>query len=244
METILIIAAAFAIGGILKGATGFGAPILAIPLLALFFDVPFAVTIFSIPNLLPNVWQSWAYRKHRLPLKFLVRFMIAGALGAAIGTYMLANVPSDILSLGLAGVITAYIILRIIHPSWCLRFPIALKLVAPVGLFGGILQASSGLSAPLSITFLNAMKLEREQFVSTIAMFFVSLGVVQIPLLKSYGYLSWENFALSCAALVPLVVFMPVGARLARHVSREMFDKIILIILSVLCIKLYATSLF
>ncbi len=244
METVLIIAAAFAFGGILKGATGFGAPILAVPLLALFFDVPFAVTVFAIPNLLPNIWQSWAYRKHRLPLKFVAGFTIAGALGAAVGTYMLANIPSDALSLALAGVITAYILLRLVHPSWTLRFSVATRLAAPLGFCGGILQASSGLSAPVSITFLNAMKLDREQFVSTIAMFFVALGVVQIPLLGGYGYLTWENLALSCAALVPLVFFMPVGARLARHVSRQMFDRIILVLLSGLCLKLYATSLF
>lgn len=242
METALIVAAAFAFGGIMKGATGFGAPILAVPLLALFFDVPFAVTIFSIPNLLPNMWQSWAYRRHRLPAKFVTRFTIAGAFGAGIGTYMLANVSAEILSFGLACIITVYIVLRLLHPAWGLRFPIAARLAAPFGLIAGMLQGSSGLSAPVSITFLNSMKLEREQFISTISMFFVALGVVQIPMLRGFGYLTLENFALSCAAVIPLIAFMPIGARLARYISRETFDWIILIFLALLCIKLFVTS--
>ena len=188
VETVLIIAVAFALGGILKGATGFGAPIFAIPVLALFFDVPFAVTIFTIPNLIPNLWQSWAFRQYRLPLKFVLRFAIAGACGAGIGTYMLVNISPELLSVALACVIAVYILLRLLHPSWSLKYSIAVNLATPMGILAGILQGSSGLSAPVSITFLNAMKLERGEFISTIAMFFVALGLVQIPMLRGYGF--------------------------------------------------------
>jgi uncharacterized protein len=243
METAIIIAAAFAFGGILKGATGFGAPVLAIPLLALFFDVPFAVTIFAVPNLVPNLWQSWAFRAQRLPLGFILRFTLSGALGAGIGTFMLAKLPENVLSLVLAAIIFAYVTFRLLRPSWKLAYPLALKLTPPVGIIAGILQGGAGLSAPASLTFLNAMQLEREQFIATISMFFVSLSLVQIPLLASYGYMTATNFALSSAALIPLVAFMPVGARLARHISPKMFDRIILTILSLLGIKLFLSAL-
>ena len=45
----LIIFVAFAFGGILKGATGAGAPIIVVPLLAMYNGVVFAVTVFVIP---------------------------------------------------------------------------------------------------------------------------------------------------------------------------------------------------
>ena len=41
-----------------------------------------------------------------------------------------------------------------------------------MGVGGGILQGSAGLSAPISITFLNSMKLERNQFIPTISVYF------------------------------------------------------------------------
>ena len=50
MENLLPIAIAFAMGGILKGATGAGAPIIAIPVLALLYNVQFAVAVFIIPS--------------------------------------------------------------------------------------------------------------------------------------------------------------------------------------------------
>jgi uncharacterized membrane protein YfcA len=48
--TIIAILVAFALGGILKGATGAGAPIVTIPVIAAFYDVRIAVIIMVIPN--------------------------------------------------------------------------------------------------------------------------------------------------------------------------------------------------
>lgn len=238
MEAIIIVGIAFALGGILKGATGVGAPLLAVPLLALMFNLPFAIAIFTFPNVLPNIWQSWAYRKDRLPPGFVVSFTLAGGLGAAIGTFVLTRTAPETLSLGLACIILVYVVFRLINPSWGLGFRLGMWLSAPAGLIAGILQAAAGLSAPVSITFLNALHLERGQFISTISMFFVSLGLVQIPMLISYGYLTPANILLSLAALVPLVAGMPLGSLLARHISRERFNQILLVILTVLSVKL------
>ena len=238
MDSVIIIGLAFAFGGILKGATGVGAPILAVPVVAVFFDIPFAVTIFSLPNLLPNIWQAWAYRDQRMPWNFAARFAIAGGVGAAVGTFLLIRLPTEFLSLFLAGMVFVYIGFRLFQPKWRLGYPLAVKLALPIGLFAGALQGSSGLSAPASLTFLTAMRLERGQFMSTVSMFFVGLGVVQVPLLISYGMLNRDTALISAAAVMPLVAFMPVGARLARHISPEKFDRILLIILTILSLNL------
>ena len=49
---IIVAFLSLGLGGILKGATGAGAPLVAVPALALLFDVPTAIAIFSLPNLL------------------------------------------------------------------------------------------------------------------------------------------------------------------------------------------------
>ena len=68
--TIFAILAAFALGGTLKGATGAGAPIITIPVIAAFYDVRIAVIIMVIPNLLTNISQIYQFRKTILPLFF------------------------------------------------------------------------------------------------------------------------------------------------------------------------------
>ena len=62
--TIFAILAAFALGGTLKGATGAGAPIITIPVIAAFYDVRIAVIIMVIPNLLTNISQIYQFRKN------------------------------------------------------------------------------------------------------------------------------------------------------------------------------------
>lgn len=237
-EVIAIVAVGFLLGGILKGAIGVGAPLIAVPLLAAYVDVRFAIVIFSIPNLVPNIWQGWAYRKTILPGAFILRFVVAGMIGAGIGTWGLANLHTDWLELGLAAAVFLYIGMRLGRPNWVLPYDRALVLAPVAGGLAGLMQTAAGLSAPVSVSFLNAMQLRRETFMPTASAFFAGLGMVQVPMLVHYGLLDGPKTMLSTGALIPLVAGMPIGAWLGRRMSRQTFDRIILGVLAVLAIKL------
>ncbi len=56
MMGVILAIVGLALGGMLKGATGAGAPLIAVPVMAMYFDVPMAVTVFAVTNLLANVW--------------------------------------------------------------------------------------------------------------------------------------------------------------------------------------------
>ncbi len=241
-EILALVSIGFLLGGIIKGATGAGAPLVAVPLLTIFYDAPTAITYFAIPNLVPNLWQSWHYRKSHLSLSFTCFFAMAGCVGAIIGTFFLVRLPTDSLSALVACAVFIYIGFRLIRADWSLDFALAKKLAAPIGAIAGTMQGASGISAPVSITFLNALKLERNQFVATISVYFVAISITQIPLLIYFGLLTVDKFWLSCAALLPLLAGMPIGNALARHLSRDQFDKIILLILTALSIKLLVSA--
>ena len=87
-------ALALALGGILKGATGAGAPIIAVPVIALFHDVPTAVVALVLPNCFSNLWQSWTYRKSIPEGAFAWAFAGAGLVGALAGIGLGSLVPS------------------------------------------------------------------------------------------------------------------------------------------------------
>lgn len=235
---MLIVALAFVAGGMLKGATGYGAPLLAVPVMAVSVDMAFAITIFSVPNILPNLWQAFAYRAHRLSSGFLLRFGGAAAAGSGLGAIVLATVRQDILALVLAAIIVLYIAFRLRQPGWRLPPRAATALAAPVGFVGGMFQTAIGLSAPVSLTFLSSMRLERPAFVQTIAVFFASVGVVQLPALWGLGYLTPQTLALSVSALLPLVLGMWIGARIARRIAPETFQNLVLVILAGLAVRL------
>lgn len=239
----LVIIAALALGGLLKGATGAGTPVVAVPVMAAFIDVRLAVVIMATPNLITNLWQLRTFRRDHLPANFALLFALAGGAGVVVGTALLANLPVRVLSLLLAVVVALYIALRLLRPDMRLGFERARRVVLPAGLAAGLLQGAAGISAPISVSFLNAMRLDRPVFIATISAFFVAMSAVQIIALFGYGLLTVERLALSAAALVPVLVFMPVGARLARWMSARTFDRVMLVLLAAMAVRLAWTGL-
>ena len=235
---IIAIFIAFALGGILKGATGAGAPIVTIPVMAAFYDVRIAVIIMVIPNLLTNIGQLYQFRKTILPRFFTISFALGGGIGAFLGTILLVNLPIKILTLSVACIVIIYILLKLIVPSWKLNYIKAKKLVFLMGAGGGILQGSAGLSAPISITFLNSMKLERNQFIPTISVYFGVMSIFQMPTLYYYDFLNLEIIIMSCISTIVLMAFMPFGSWIAKSVSKDSFDKITLILLGFIALRI------
>ena len=235
---IIAILVAFSLGGILKGATGAGAPIITIPVIAAFYDVRIAVIIMVIPNLLTNIGQLYQFRKTILPKFFTLSFAIGGGIGAFLGTILLVNLSIKILTLSVAFIVIVYILLKLIVPSWKLTYEKAKKLVFLMGSLGGILQGTAGLSAPISITFLNSMKLERNQFIPTISVYFGVMSIFQMPTLYYYNFLNLEIILVSCISTLVLLSFMPIGSWIAKSVSKESFDKITLILLGFIAFRI------
>jgi len=200
--------------------------------------VPFAVAVMSFPNLWSNIFQGWANRAHLLHRRFVLSLAISGAAGAVVGTLFLAWLPERPLTLILAAILVAYLGFRFLRPDWKISLETADRIVIPVGAIGGMLQGAAGLSAPVSVTFLNAMKLGRKSFIATISIFFTAMSLVQVLTLWKMGLMGHNEFRLSLMALVPLLGGMPVGAWAARHVSRETFDKLILSLLTLVAIRL------
>lgn len=235
---LLIIAACLMAGGLIKGATGAGAPLLAVPAIAAVVDVQFAVAIMVIPNLITNLWQMWQYRAQQPGRRFLVLIVVGGMVGVAIGTWLLTALPTRTLTIGIALVVLIYVAMRLARPHWRIGKRLAEILALPAGFAGGALQGATGISAPVSITFLNAIGLARPVFIFTISTLFVTFVLVQIVALGFVGILTLELAGLSLFAVIPLLGAMPIGAALAKRLPAWMFDRLILILLAGLSVKL------
>jgi uncharacterized membrane protein YfcA len=232
-----------ALGGILKGATGAGTPVLAVPVMAMFFGVDVAIVTMLIPNLVNNFWQGWQFRESLMPRRFMVVFNIAGMVGVVIGTWLLVSLSPKILLLMVAFGVFSFIAFRLARPGWQVPERLHQMLAAPVGVLSGILQGAAGVSAPVSITFLNAMRLTRPVFIGTISWFFAWMTVAQLPALALSGVLTWERLGYSLGALALISAFMPLGGKIGKRVSRETFDKALLTLLFLISVKIVVDAL-
>ena len=231
------------IAGIVKGAIGSGVPVIVIPILTMLYDVQLAIAVLIAPNLFSNALQVWQYRHHLLPLRFLAAFSIAGGLGIILGTWGLVVLSPDMLSLGVAGAIVMYLAIKLAKRHFALPLHTATRIVIPVGLLAGVLQGAAGMSAPASVTFLNAMQLERRVYIGSISVFFVAITSVQIPALLSTGILTWERALFSVLALIVMLATMPLGANLGKRLPHRWFDNLIMLLLTAIACKIFFDTL-
>jgi uncharacterized protein len=82
------------------------------------------------------------------------------------------------------------------------------------------------------------MRLERREFIGTISAFFFVMSLFQIPTLVAFDVLDWERAGLAVLATIPLFGAMPLGEWAARRVSKATFDKMILVLLTVVALRL------
>ena len=220
--------------GIIKGAIGSGVPVIVVPVLTMLYDVKLAIAVLIAPNLFSNVLQVWQYRHHLLPLRFLAAFSLSGGLGIVLGTWGLVVLSPTLLSLGVAASIVLYLVIKIARRTLALPFATANRIVLPVGLLAGVLQGA----APASVTFLNAMQLERRVFIGSISVFFVAITCVQIPALLSAEILTLERTLYSFIALFVILAAMPIGAQLGKRLPHRWFDNLIMLLLTGIAVKI------
>lgn len=239
-EVLLIMALALGAGGFLKGATGAGLPLIALPVLAAFLGVAHAVAIISLPVLVTNVWQTVQLRGELRELRFLPPMLIAGAVGVIAGVWALTVVPDRGLSTVLAVLLLAYIALRLTRPDFRIREAASVAMAWPAGFVSGILQGATGISAPVALTFIHALRLPREAYVAAVSTMFLVLVTLQIPAMAVAGILDGERIIQSALAILPAVAAMPVGAFFASRLTQTAFDRVILTVLGVIALELLA----
>lgn len=237
------VAGGLMIGGILKGATGAGAPIVAVPVLAMLYDVPFAVTMLTFPILFANIWQAWRFRASQGSPSFVWLFAGGAAVGTAAGTLLLVSLPSRLLFVSVSCTVLVYIAFRLSRPQWQMSEALGQRLVLPVGILSGIMQGAAGISAPVSLTFLSALRMERARFIAVVSVFFTSMAAVQIPTLIGVGVMDGHRMALSLLACLPLFGGMPIGAALAKHLSPKTFERVIFTLLAVISIRMIVEAI-
>lgn len=240
LERLMVMALALAAGAIVKGATGMGLPLIALPVLATFFGLHHAVGIMAITQILTNSMQIWQFRGARrdVHMRFLPWFLFAGGFGVVLGTWLLGTLPERTLIFSLGVLLLAYFALKLTRPHMAVGPELAMRAGPFAGFGSGVLQGATGISAPVGVSFIHAMGLERSAHVYAVSAMFLTLGLVQFPALVVSGIMQPQWMLEALFAMIPILLFMPVGQALAGRLSRRAFDLMILIFLGLMGLKM------
>ncbi len=210
----------FAAGAAVQGAVGFGANLIAAPLLVLLSDrfVPGPVTVASGALNLLVTWRGGS--GHVDPtVRTAIYGQVAGALAAGA---VLALLPGDALSVLFAVLVLAAVALS----AGGRRLTPTPHNLAGAGVTSGFMGTISGIGGPpIALAYLG---LDGPRLRATLARFFLIGNLVAIPTLMAVGRLGADELV-PCLVLLPgaLLGFL-VSGWLARHLDRTTARPVVL----------------
>ena len=237
-EAWAVIVVALAAGGLTKGMTGLGLPGIAVPIMAAFLGVEPAVMIMVMPTLITNLWLTWRLRDCYREVPEVPRVAIAGVPGIALGAAVLYLASEKFLATVLALWVLAYLVLRYVHPQLSLARKVRLRLAFPVGFASGTLQGATGICAPVIVPYVDAIGAKPRTYVFTFSAVFMSLSLTHLLILGSLQAYTPLLFGQSLLAVVPAMLFVPVGNWLRQFIRPEHFSVLIRILLFVTAARL------
>jgi uncharacterized membrane protein YfcA len=214
-----------------KGVTGMGFPVIAVPIAAQLLDPQTTVVAITIPAFLMNVIQVLQGRMSFDTLRRLLPTIALAIPGSVIGTALLAKAPGSLI-IGILGVIvTLYAVLSI----WRLRIiirPSREKTIgAFVGLCAGLIGGATGMFAPPIVIFVTALQLPKVSFVSAISLCLIAGQIPQLVGLVGFRLISGPRLSMAALGCLVSAGGFVAGMRLQQAISQRMFAKVVLVVL-------------
>jgi hypothetical protein len=111
-----------------------------------------------------------------------------------------------------------------------------------VGLFSGLMGGVSSLTGPVIITYLMSLKLDRDTFVGSISIIYLTGALPLYVAMFAFHHIGAVEFGLSVAALAPMAVGLWLGKALRQRLNEQVFQRILLVFLTLLAATLLVKS--
>ena len=246
MNELIVIALVgiYFIAGAIKGTLGIGFPTAAIALTATFFDARTAIAYVIIPMCLINAWQIYRSGHLKRTLVNNWRLVVSMVITITAFSLMSADVPIRWLTL-LLGIITSMFAIISLWRSPP-RLPDRFDKMAQfsTGAISGVIGGLAGIWAPPIIVYLTSRRVSRAVFVQTTG---VLLFIGSFVLLVGYTYtgiVNSQNAFKSFLLLIPAIAGFTVGEKLSTKLSKERFEKLILLFFLLLGLNFIRRAVF
>lgn len=218
----------------MKGITGFGTALFALPLLTAFFFGPEeARPIIVSINLLLNFFilfkeGNFTYDK----FKTLAPLVLSGFIFAVLSGFVLTYVDFRLFSILLGGLLLLTALNKLLNLNYTIhRYR---PLFIPVGALGGILNTLIGAGGVPVLIFLSNTPLKKEAFRTSIMLFFFALNTGSIISFVIFG-------AYPVSSLSYIAVYFPfviagslLGIKAVSHINNTLFQRIVAVLLLIM----------
>ncbi len=240
-ELIFIILGWFA-GGFFNGIAGFGAAMIAMPLIAPFMDLSVAVPSCTLIVLTLNCHVGWTFRNY-IEWNFVKEIFLGAIPGVILSIFVLEYVSETHLKIGMGAFIACYALWslhsdkesdRIISPAWGYLS----------GLLSSALGMAFGFNGPPLAAYIAYSGCSARSVKGILGAGFIITGVFIVTAKAMTGQIT-ETVLLTYAAATPAVILgSKLGIWLSSHFNEYSYRKVLFIALAGMGLKvMWSTSL-
>ncbi|MGB3795156.1 MAG: sulfite exporter TauE/SafE family protein [Alteraurantiacibacter sp.] len=236
MSTELIIVLTVAVASFVSGVTGFGAALIAMPIISGLIGIYTAAPLIAIIGLTNDTLLCLYYRRS-FDWGVVAHLWIGSALGIPVGFLILRFFPGDSLLSALGIMIAAYAIYALFDPV----MPIlkSRQWVYGTGFLCGALGSSYNLPGPPIILYGNSQRWSQDKFKSNLSTFFWGNAVLVVLGHVVQGRLSGAILHHYAIAVPSVAIGLFAGVTLSKFFNPVLFRKVVSVILFIIGIQLF-----
>jgi len=235
------IAAIVLVAYVILGTSGFGSAVVGIPLLAHVVPLRFAVPLVLLLDVVGMLIQGARVRRqiNRTELKRLIPFM---AVGIALGTTLLANLPQRAL-VGLLGCLAVGYGLLNLAGRVSTR-PLSAAWAGPTGVTAGTMGALFGTGGPIYIIYLSRRLADMAELRATITAVLMVSVATRVVIFAVSGLLQQDGLFLVAAAMLPVMLAgLSIGWRMHARLPQSVVRRALYALLVVSGVSLLVRAL-
>lgn len=231
------IALAALLAGLVKGTSGFGSSLVALPLLTIFYDTQTVVIMMLTFNVFLNFLLHFEHRTFSFDhLKGVSVLTIFGVLFTFVGIYLLGNLNGEIIKL----IAFFLIVFAILNKVFSVHINIKDTPVMQglTGIFSGLGNGIASIDGPPVVFYLTSIKADKKKFKSTLASYFMILAIMSIAgLILTSQYtkdMMFDLFYVGTFASIGTLI----GIFISTRLDEKKFDKYVVVLLIVLAVSM------
>ena len=214
---------------VVQGGAGFGSALILSPVLVLLISDHKDITSFLvIMGLLLNAMMLLRVGI-RIKVRQVLLMTLASLAGILVGTFTLHAADTFWLKIGVGAITIVTGIFLLCNYTVPIKKPNAAYV--GVGFLSGLLNASTGMSGPPVVLFLSNQNLDREKYLSTLALYGLLSNAATIVTFLVTRTLTAAAFQLTLYHLPAIVLGALVGMKLSSKLKGPTFRKAIIVLI-------------
>lgn len=230
MMDIVIFTVIACAGFFVMSIVGFGAALVSVPILTIFFSPKEAIPTYTFLALFIELVLVMEARGH-IYWPRLSRIMIGGLVGMPIGAMVLKYLPAHAIQ---SVISTATLVFALL---FLFGFKFKLKETAPAqlgtGLFSGILGGAIAQPGTIVAVYGTAVGWDKNTFRASLLTYFLMLSAVGVGLYLILGLFSVDSLVTTGAAFVPGLLTARLGVMLKDKINEKNFRYTVLAVILV-----------